>query len=114
MPPRMPESVYLTQVHAVSLDCADHYAGQKARSVNLKEPIQAPGERVVAVLSTVNKIWIKPRGPFLNGVKGIPLDHDILDQKDNRLRIPIILHGRAQVIKESDSLNDRVDNGYRA
>ena len=89
----------------------EHHASQQAGAIRLEKTIERTGQHVIPILSAVHQGGIVFDGPLLDGIQGVALDDDVLEQQQDRLGVARISHCLGQVGQKPHALDPLIEDG---
>lgn len=81
----------LLHLELETLDRRQHDTSPQAGTISRKQPIEGASEPVVADLALRDQSRIVECGPFPHRIERVALDHDVLDQGQQRIGIARVL-----------------------
>jgi hypothetical protein len=61
----------------------EHHAGQQAGAIGREQAIERTGQHIIPIHSAVNQSGIVLGRPLPDGIEGVSLDQDVLEQQQD-------------------------------
>ena len=88
----------LAQIHGIGFDRAEHHASQQTSTIGLEEAVQRPRQHIISVVSAIHQGGIVLGRPLPDGIQGLALDQDVLEEQQDGFAIASLPHGLGEMV----------------